>query len=283
MIAPIDGDILVYRCGFSAEHNEHFIYLKDGDGALLSSFLDKRKAKKWLKDNGLELSEVDIETVTTNEPIENALHSLKMQINLIKNSMLTNDVHIYLTGKDNFRIELYPEYKANRADATKPYHYEGLRYYLTNYWDTHVVDGIEADDALGILQCKANEGNPLTIDAQPASVLCSIDKDLKMIPGWHFNWTTGEYDFVSPEQGIRNFYQQVLTGDSTDNIPGIYKIGPVKAKKILADCNDEHEMYAECVKQWISAGHTIEDMHLSAKLLWIMRTEDDIWEPPNDN
>ena len=38
---------------------------------------------------------------------------------------------------------------------------------------------------------------------------------------------------VTKEDANHYFYQQWMTGDTTDNIWGLWKVGPVKAKKIL--------------------------------------------------
>ena len=58
----------------------------------------------------------------------------------------------YITGSSNFRYQIAneKEYKGNRSDARKPNHYESLRNYLTEKWGFELVEGEEADDAIGI-------------------------------------------------------------------------------------------------------------------------------------
>jgi hypothetical protein len=46
-----------------------------------------------------------------------------------------------------------------------------------------VVDGMEADDALAIEQTQYN------LDmGEECSVICSRDKDLRQVPGYHYGW-----------------------------------------------------------------------------------------------
>lgn len=56
----------------------------------------------------------------------------------------------FLSGKNNKRKEKYPDYKENRKDKQKPEHLTACRMYLSAMWGGIQVDGIEADDAVGI-------------------------------------------------------------------------------------------------------------------------------------
>ena len=86
-------------------------------------------------------------------------------------------------------------------------------------------DQIEADDLLGIMLTNGRVENP---------ILCSIDKDLLGIPGWHYNWNKDSWPtYVSQEEADHNWLVQLLTGDATDGIRGMEGIGPVKAKKLI--------------------------------------------------
>jgi hypothetical protein len=132
---------------------------------------------------------------------------------------------VYVSGPDNFRKDIaktHP-YKFKRKDAEKPYHYQTVKDYLLTIEDTILTDGIEADDALA---------NDQTTD----TVICTIDKDLLMVPGLHYNWRKEEYYEVDYDTGLLWFMTQLLTGDwSTDSIIGCGHVvtktyGP-KAKK----------------------------------------------------
>src|SRR5512143_417281 len=142
-----------------------------------------------------------------------------------------SDSVIYLSGSNNFRQKIYPAYKANRKQE-KPKHFNALRNYLIKVEQAQVAEGQEADDALGIAQHRAE---------RDTTIICSLDKDLLMVEGWHYNWRRDETVEVTKLEGLRNFYRQLLTGDTTDNIPGIYGVGSKKAEAMLAGCEFEED------------------------------------------
>jgi 5'-3' exonuclease len=127
---------------------------------------------------------------------------------------------------------------------------------------------MEADDAIGI---EAYRHEP------EETIIVSIDKDLNMIRGNHYNFVREEKYFVTEEQAIRNFYLQILTGDKVDNIIGLAGIGPVKSKKLLADCNTQLEMYEAVLKAYDGDEARVLE---NARLLWILREEKQVWQPP---
>ena len=175
---------------------------------------------------------------------------------------------LHLTGSGNFRndVAVTAPYKGNRADKQKPKHLEGVRQHLVDSWDAVMNNGQEADDAITI-DATANEGN---------TIICSLDKDFMQKSGWHYNFIKKEHRFVSEEEGVRFFYSQILMGDVADNIKGLSKVGPVKANKMLAECTTEKEMYDVCVNAYSDEDRVIEN----ARLLWLRRYENQMWEPP---
>jgi len=62
----------------------------------------------------------------------------------------TNSIEVWLSGKDNFRYRVFPEYKANRIGAYRPRWEKAVREYLIKHWKATVTNGIEADDMIGI-------------------------------------------------------------------------------------------------------------------------------------
>ena len=103
-----------------------------------------------------------------------------------------SDYKCYLTGQDNFRKKIYPEYKANRKDKPKPKWLQETREFLIHQWFAQVSLGCEADDLLGVNQTDK-------------TIICSIDKDLLQIPGRHFNWVKSEFFDQSEFGGIKHF------------------------------------------------------------------------------
>ena len=176
---------------------------------------------------------------------------------------------LFLTGKQNFRNEIAvtAPYKGNRKDVKKPKHLPLLREYLQTAWGASVSDGQEADDDIAIRATELGE----------ESIIVSIDKDFMQVPTWHYNFVKKEKKFVTPEEGLRFFYKQILMGDNADNIKGIHRVGEVKATKMLADAKTEKELYQCCVEA-MGAERVLEN----ARLLWLRRQPNQMWEPPNE-
>lgn len=183
---------------------------------------------------------------------------------------------LYLSGPVNFRKKIYPAYKANRVQPP-PVHLAASKKFLVEQWGAVWTDGYEADDALGINQTKWPLDAPINYDykGQFQSIICSIDKDLKQIPGLHYNFVKKEFDEVSVEQGLRSFYTQVLVGDPSDNVKGCPGIGKAKAPRILAGCSTEQEMF-DAVRE---AYNDDDFMFINAQLLYILQEENVYWNP----
>jgi len=134
-----------------------------------------------------------------------------------------------ISSGERFRAKAWPEYKAHRTQEP-PKHLAAIKKHLREMENVVWQDGLEADDILGILHTR----NP-----KYETVIVTIDKDLKQIPGRHYNPDRDTHFTVSEEEGERYRWLQVLTGDPGDNYPGIPGIGPKKAEKMLADgCDD---------------------------------------------
>jgi 5'-3' exonuclease len=179
------------------------------------------------------------------------------------------DYVVYLTGKGNFRDNIAKShpYKGNRKSVQKPRHLQTARDHMESEYQAIISKGEEADDLI------AKEAARLDYHA----CVASIDKDMLQIPCWHFNIVRGDYLKVEPYGGIKFFYTQILTGDTADNIVGLWKVGPVKAKKILEDAETEEELWDLVVKAYDGNEDRVIE---NARLLWLRREEEEIWQPP---
>jgi 5'-3' exonuclease len=213
-----------------------------------------------------------------NDNLGIAVYRVEEMIDKTLNETSADEFSIFLSGDNNFRYEIYPEYKANRTQP-KPRFLKEVKDYLIEKYKAEVSDGCEADDLLGIAQCTSKD-----------TIICSLDKDLKMIPGMHYSfeirgtsvlgkeWVRPmEIAEVTPEEALKRFYTQVLVGDSTDNIKGAAGIGPKKAEKIIAECSNEQEM-VEAVKDHFSCD---EEFLMTAQLVWIFREKNGRYQVPN--
>ena len=174
---------------------------------------------------------------------------------------------IYLSGIRNFRDFIWKtkKYKGNRDAVSRPTHLAACRDYLSRVWGARITDGYEADDACGIHQGQD-------------TIICGIDKDLLQIPGRHYQWPIvrkgeivrpGRFWEVSEEQGWRALFTQALTGDVSDNIKGLHRVGAVKAAVALSEATTEEDMYSICKEMY---GEEQERYATNLDLLYIWRS-----------
>lgn len=123
----------------------------------------------------------------------------------------------FLTDSDsNFRNKIATtwKYKGHRPKE-KPRYYKEIREYIISHWKGQLMIGIEADDALAITATKLNKDGI-------CCVIITEDKDLLQVPGLHYNIHKMKKVFkITESQAQRNLWCQVITGDRTDNIPGV--------------------------------------------------------------
>ena len=224
----------------------------------------------------------------------------------------------FLTRGENFRNDLATilPYKGNRehsprdeVDSIKKVYHEEL--------GAHWCEGFEADDAMAMEQWAdladssgMNGEDPQSWDwakvqQNATTVIASRDKDLRTVPGWHFTWwltnklkkkkeeaddgekktgITGEISWISYEESQRNFYTQMLTGDTADNIHGLYNIGLKSAwVKQLGEMEDEESMYEHVEEKYTNyfKGYATKFLLETARLLHMWRRPNDEWMPPH--
>ena len=206
------------------------------------------------------------------QPEDVALYRVEDLMNRIVMETNARTSETYLTGSGNFRYEIYPEYKAHRKNKPRPQHLERCKQYLVEHWNAKITDGCEADDALGIAQKDLE------------STIASIDKDLLQVPGYHYNFVQQRSIFISPFDGLRNFYSQLITGDGADNIPGfdgkIRSSVPKFIQEILGplqQMTEELDMYNYVNESYLE---DTDILHRNAQCLYIWRKEGDRWQPP---
>ncbi|WP_374698466.1 DNA polymerase I [Wolbachia endosymbiont (group B) of Limnophora tigrina] len=174
---------------------------------------------------------------TTGMPIGGVYGFLNMVLKYIAHSD-------YLTialdaGKKNFRHNLYPEYKANRVtppeDLIPQFTIlrEAVEAFNLSYEE---IEGYEADDIIATLAAKYANHRDFKV------VVVSSDKDLFQL----LNHNILIFDpmknvYIDEKQVVEKFGVNSnklldlfsLTGDASDNIPGVPGIGPKTAAKLL--------------------------------------------------
>lgn len=207
-------------------------------------------------------------SVKEDEPLDIAYHRCDELIRQLLHETGADTYTVFLSDKQNFRKIVNPEYKANRKDQVPPQYLTQCKEFLADEWNATSQAYLEADDLLGISQ---TEG----------SVICTLDKDLLMVPGQHYSWQISGPNWVREARweetkhfdGLRQFYMQMLIGDTSDNIQGIYRVGPKKAFAIIDHLNDEQEMFDVVYTMYDDPKRFL----MNAQCLWIMLNKGETW------
>jgi DNA polymerase-1 len=137
-----------------------------------------------------------------------------------------------------FRNDIYPEYKANRPPMP-----DGLREQIEPLHEIIkaqglplvVIDNVEADDVIGTLAKKAvDEGYHVIISTGDKDMAQLVNDHVKLINT--MNNVVMDEDMVMEKFNVRPdqiIDYLALMGDSSDNIPGVPKVGPKTASKWL--------------------------------------------------
>ena len=143
---------------------------------------------------------------------------------------------VFDTPAKTFRHDIFPDYKANRQKTPEDLiaQIEPLHQLIINLGLPLIaVDGVEADDVIGTLALEADKKGIKTLiatgDKDMAQLVTEnihlIDtmKDLRMGPA-----EVKEKFGIQPDRFIDYL---TLAGDTSDNIPGVEKVGPKTAIK----------------------------------------------------
>ena len=181
---------------------------------------------------------------------------------------------------DTFRHEMYEDYKANRAampddliPQIEPIH-EVIKALGIKIF---VVEGVEADDVIGTLAAEAEQKGISTI-------ISTGDKDLAQLVTKNIKLVNTMKNEVLDIKGVEKKFgvkpEQIvdylaLVGDTSDNIPGVEKVGPKTAVNWLTEHNDidtiieKADEFKGKVGEYLRAG--IEQLKLSRQLTEIKK------------
>ncbi|MDI1362916.1 DNA polymerase I [Methylotenera sp.] len=174
-----------------------------------------------------------------------------------------------------FRDDIYAEYKANRASMPddlrlqiEPLH-EAIK---AMGWPLIVESGVEADDVIGALAKQAEREGIRTI-------ISTGDKDISQLVNEHITVVNTmrdafrRTDDVLDIAGVENKFgippslmvdYLVLIGDTSDNVPGVEKVGPKTAVKWLKEYGSLDNIVANADKITGKVGE-----NLRAALGWL--------------
>jgi 5'-3' exonuclease len=181
--------------------------------------------------------------------LEESWDNFQKRLVELQDRFYTDEFLMGVKGQGNYRDILYPEYKNNRQydpDSIGVKFVPTIRKLAVHEGLAIESTGREVDDLLRIWAIQAME-------AGDDYAVLTIDKDLKCIPGKYYHLKTNTIEVITPEAAMRHYFEQMLKGDSTDGIPGVPGLGPVKATKILAPFSSECEFQEQIVDQYMRA------------------------------
>lgn len=151
------------------------------------------------------------------------------------------------------------EYQASRQNRVKPEHCDAVRGYIGQELNGVVHLDQEADDGMTQANVNAEDRN--------LSVIVSMDKDLRMAPGLHYDFATNEIVNVEgfgsiwlddsktaktvKGWGTSFFWAQCLMGDAADYIKGIPAV-PGRVQQAVKPT----QAYSKLIDQWVAAADT---------------------------
>jgi 5'-3' exonuclease len=159
-------------------------------------------------------------------------------INQIEEIHPVDLVTLFNNSKGNFRKHLSADYKANRKNANIPPLLGQLHDYVTKEYDSKSYPGVETDDVVAKAWFDACKEV-----GRDGVMIVSIDKDYKQFPCLMYNYHIKHqcvHD-ITEEEAMYNFYEQMIVGDTADNVNYCKGYGKKFAEKHLVDCVNKYQ------------------------------------------
>lgn len=257
--------------------------------------LEIRAEKSWDEET------FSYRTINVDEAILHAKGKMDLILDRIGGKPENTELHF--TSGRNFRYDLLEEmfpdnpemwYKANRGRRKPaPVGLSETKAGLEAHFKSMYHTGVEADDYV-VMRKKQLKDN---------CILCVVDKDIYKNtfdygqPHWNYYeapWLANPIKMkwvdMSVEEARYNQYLQAITGDKSDNIPGLKGIGPAKAAKFIDEGMTEEELWvglevaymSHC--KYVPAGKSATDMAiLNMQLVNMHQLQENgeviLWQP----
>ena len=159
-------------------------------------------------------------------------------VNKLEDMYPIEKVITFSGSKGNFRKLITSDYKANRKKQELPPLLNEMHQYVKDQYDSVWGYGIETDDMV------ARYWYELSNDLGRDNVMIvSIDKDYKQFPCLMYNYHYKHKVIldISEEEAMYNFYEQMIVGDSADNVQYFKGKGKVFASKWFYSCDSKYK------------------------------------------
>ena len=141
-------------------------------------------------------------------------------------------------SKGNFRKLITKKYKANRKKQELPPLLDDMHQFVKDHYDSIWGYGVETDDMV------ARYWKQISDDIGKDEVMIvSIDKDYKQFPCLMYNYHYKHKEIldISEEEAMYNFYEQMIVGDTADNVNYFKGKGKKFAEKHFKDCTTKYQ------------------------------------------
>ncbi len=262
-VVVVDADDIVYRIAAACDSRSVVATIRGEE----LEFPHKTALKEFCKDVYFDFDTLEYENKVVAEGIAQCLATVKRTISNIYRGIEATHVVFFLGGSDNFRnnLPLPVKYKSNRKSTRKPTHLLAIREYLNKYYETYIINDVEADDIVqGLTEHIIN-------DTPAYAIAYQRDKDflqaLRKSRYWHSVKQTktelsGGLGELHKEgklvkgSGLSWLLLQTMLGDSTDG----YTPKPLFKKrfadvgyfKMFKDYESEKDLLLAWVEQWKS-------------------------------
>ena len=203
------------------------ILLVDADSLIFASCYKKREHK----DDERFYTDIEDSKAKFDEQFMSIVNKLEDMYNVER-------VITFSGSKGNFRKLITPVYKANRKKQELPPLLDEMHQFVKDEYNSVWGFGIETDDIV------ARYWKELSKEVGRNNVMIvSIDKDYKQFPAliYNYHYKHKEVLDISEEEALYNFYEQMIIGDTADNVNYFKGKGKKYAEKYLADCNTKYQ------------------------------------------
>ena len=140
--------------------------------------------------------------------------------------------------KGNFRKKITTNYKANRKNQPLPPLLHDMHQYVKDTYESKYGYGIETDDMVArYWYTLSNEFGRDNV------MIVSIDKDYKQFPCLMYNYHYKHRVVldISEDEALYNFYEQMIMGDTADNVNYFRGKGKKFAENYYKDCYTKYQ------------------------------------------
>jgi len=159
-------------------------------------------------------------------------------VNDIEDKYEVDRVICFSGSKGNFRKIITKKYKANRNNTERPPLLNEMHQFVKNHYNSIVGYGVETDDM--VARYWYNLSNKVGRDNV---MIVSIDKDYKQFPClmYNYHYKHKEVLDISEDEAMYNFYEQMIIGDTADNVNYFKGKGKRFAEKYFVDCHTKYQ------------------------------------------